>query len=157
MPTATDSESVIYINVVDQASGAVTSTQTYDIAVDFNFIGKLVCEVNTDKSCAVRHCQHEADGKVYGSYGPSNKLHTKAQSKRLLLRSEDEANSQISSRTYSRQLQTTSGAVPNPVVCLNLGDGMLFEINSPDHYPIYLKDSLINSNSAFDFGQFKDL
>ena len=104
MPTATDSESVIYINVVDQASGAVTSTQTYDIAVDFNFIGKLVCEVNTDKSCAVRHCQHEADGKVYGSYGPSNKLHTKAQSKRLLLRSEDEANSQISSRTYSRQL-----------------------------------------------------
>lgn len=34
---------------------------------------------------------------------------------------------------------------------------MLFEINSPDHYPIYLKDSLVNSNPAFDFGQFKDL
>ena len=43
------------------------------------------------------------------------------------------------------------------MICLNLGDGMLFEINSPDHYPVYLKDSLINSNPAFDFGQFKDL
>ncbi len=43
------------------------------------------------------------------------------------------------------------------MICLNLGDGMLFEINSPDHYPVYLKDSLINSNPAFDFGQFKAL
>ena len=80
MPTATDSESVIYLDVVDPVTGIVTSSQTYDIANDFTFIGKLVCEVNTDKSCAVRHCQHEADGKVYGSYSPSNKLHTQAQS-----------------------------------------------------------------------------
>ena len=80
MPTATDSESVIYLDVLDPSSGAVTSTQTVDIAANFNFFGKLVCEVNTDKSCAVRHCQHEADGKVYGSYGPSSKLHAYAQS-----------------------------------------------------------------------------
>ena len=84
MPTATDSQSQIYLDVKDPASGAVTSTQTFDIASSFNFIGKLVCEVNTDKSCAVRHCQHEADGKVFGSYNPSSKLHTAAQAARLL-------------------------------------------------------------------------
>ncbi len=63
----------------------MTGQQTYDIAADFNFIGKLVCEVNTDKSCALRHCQHEATGKVFGSYGPSSRLSTAAQATRILM------------------------------------------------------------------------
>ena len=58
MPTATDSESVIYIEIKDPLTGLVTGTQSYNVANDFEFIGKLACEINIDKSCALRHIQH---------------------------------------------------------------------------------------------------
>lgn len=31
---------------------------------------------------------------------------------------------------------------------------MLFTISDPTHYPVYLKDSVMNSNPSFDYGQF---
>jgi hypothetical protein len=31
---------------------------------------------------------------------------------------------------------------------------MLFSIRDPRHYPVYLKDSVMNSNPSFDYGQF---
>jgi hypothetical protein len=31
---------------------------------------------------------------------------------------------------------------------------MLFSIPTPYHYPIYMRDSVLNSNAQFDFGQF---
>ena len=31
---------------------------------------------------------------------------------------------------------------------------MLFTIRDPKHYPVYLKDSIMNSNPSFDYGQF---
>jgi len=31
---------------------------------------------------------------------------------------------------------------------------MLFQIRDPRHYPVYLKDSVMNSNPSFDYGQF---
>lgn len=43
-------------------------------------------------------------------------------------------------------------ALKNPVICLARGDSMIFTIRNPYHYPIYLKDSVINSNPSFDYG-----
>jgi hypothetical protein len=31
---------------------------------------------------------------------------------------------------------------------------MVFTITDPTHYPVYLKDSVMNSNPSFDFGAF---
>ena len=31
---------------------------------------------------------------------------------------------------------------------------MIFTIRDPNHYPVYLKDSVINSNPNFDYGAF---
>jgi len=43
-----------------------------------------------------------------------------------------------------------------PMVCLLLGEGLLFDVSS-GHYPVYVKDSLLNSNPDFDYGQFREL
>jgi len=37
------------------------------------------------------------------------------------------------------------------------GDSMLFTITDPYHYPVYLKDSVMNSNEEFDYGSFLTL
>jgi len=34
------------------------------------------------------------------------------------------------------------------------GDSIVFTIRDPNHYPVYLKDSVINSNPSFDYGAF---
>ena len=48
----------------------------------------------------------------------------------------------------------SKAALLNPVMCITLGDSMLFTITDPNHYPVYLKDSIMNSNPKFDYGQF---
>mmetsp|Transcript_6632 Transcript_6632/g.24821 ORF Transcript_6632/g.24821 Transcript_6632/m.24821 type:complete len:4721 (-) Transcript_6632:61-14223(-) len=48
--------------------------------------------------------------------------------------------------------------VEQPVVCLSLGSGMLWDVSgSRNDYPYYLKDSPINSNPDFDSGPFRSL
>ena len=68
-------------------------------------------------------------------------------------------NSSTASAYRSRQLlQTTAPllkTIPNPAVCLNNGDSMMFDVI--DAYPKYLKDSLLNTNKNFDAGSFREL
>jgi len=47
--------------------------------------------------------------------------------------------------------------ISNPVMCLELGETMIFTIDNYNHYPVYVKDSILNSNSNFDYGPFVDL
>lgn len=37
------------------------------------------------------------------------------------------------------------------------GDSFMFQIEDPTKYPVYMKDSVINSNPSFDYGSFIDL
>jgi|LauGreDrversion4_2_1035121.scaffolds.fasta_scaffold1660133_1 hypothetical protein len=46
----------------------------------------------------------------------------------------------------------SQAALKNPMFCLARGDSMIFTIRNPYHYPVYLKDSVINSNPSFDYG-----
>lgn len=41
-------------------------------------------------------------------------------------------------------------------MCLEPGDSASFEVSS-ESFPVYLKDSVLNSNAGFDFGEFEDL
>ena len=47
--------------------------------------------------------------------------------------------------------------MPNAVLCLNQGDSLLWEIESTAHYPVYVKDSLLNTDFEFDYGPFLEL
>jgi hypothetical protein len=59
-----------------------------------------------------------------------------------------------------RRLQSTADDaqfITNPVVCTTSGSAMLFDSLSEEKYPVYLKDSLLNTNQNFDYGQFTAL
>ena len=45
----------------------------------------------------------------------------------------------------------------NPVYCISQEDSFLFNIENPEHYPKYRRDSVINSNPTFDYGAFIEL
>lgn len=62
-----------------------------------------------------------------------------------------------SSSSGRRRLTSTSSSISNPMVCLNVGDGILFDLSTPLSYPIYLKDSMLNTNPSFDYGAFRAL
>ncbi len=56
----------------------------------------------------------------------------------------------------------TFESINNPIICINSGEGLMFQIiqdrtNSSLHYPVYVKDHLLNSNPSFDYGSFRQL
>lgn len=65
------------------------------------------------------------------------------------------------SKRRTRELQAQANvapdAIPNPVYCVTEGDNFMFNIESPKAYPVYQKNSVMNSNLKFDYGAFKDL
>ena len=70
--------------------------------------------------------------------------------RRLLLSNDTAADRRYLAETSSEP------ALVNPLVCLKLGDSILFQVNNK-HYPEYDKDSLLNTNKNFDYGAFRSL
>ena len=51
----------------------------------------------------------------------------------------------------------TSGVL-NPMICMLKGEGIMFDLSgSPESYPVYTKDSMLNTNPDFDYGAFRKL
>ena len=49
-------------------------------------------------------------------------------------------------------------SVTRPIVCLELGQGLVFNLPAgKTSYPVYVKDSFLNTNPAFDYGEFRTL
>ena len=59
-------------------------------------------------------------------------------------------------KTSGRRLATTAATILNPVICISLNETYIFSV-SKTHYPVYSKDSLLNSNPSFDYGAFSGL
>jgi len=61
-------------------------------------------------------------------------------------------------RHHSRRLaDEAKPKIFNPVYCIKQHDSFLFSIPSPDHHPIYMKNSVMNTNDVFDYGAFENL
>ncbi len=56
-----------------------------------------------------------------------------------------------------RQLaNVTALEIVNPIMCLHRNDSVAFDVSN-SIYPVYLKNSLLNTNPLFDYGPFRDL
>lgn len=58
--------------------------------------------------------------------------------------------------TSQRRRLTASTGILNPMLCLQKSDSILFSISGAS-YPVYMKDSLMNTNPSFDYGPFRSL
>ncbi|CDW74865.1 cast multi-domain protein [Stylonychia lemnae] len=124
--------------------------------------GSLSC-INEDTSlCQLVNLIQTAAGDFAADFTTSSALSTT--SKRVLFEefeqeNYDDTNSHFKYHKKRRNLQTAGqdNYIRNPVVCLTQGSALLFENLSKTHYPVYLKDSLINTNGAFDYSQFTNL
>jgi hypothetical protein len=56
----------------------------------------------------------------------------------------------------SNASQSSAASVTNPLVCLDLGDSIFFDL-SHGTYPKYQVNSLLNTNAEFDYGAFREL
>ena len=50
-----------------------------------------------------------------------------------------------------------SSYIANPVVCTTIGSALLFDNLNATTYPVYLVNSLLNTNINFDYGAFLNL
>jgi hypothetical protein len=106
-------------------------------------LGDMAC-CHTDAGCTMQAVEMSSDGKATGVVGfmPSEALAERRQRR-------------------GRNLQTTSDegvAVENPVICIQVGEAVLFDIEpGTQAFPEYHKSSLLNSNADFDYGAFRRL
>ena len=103
------------------------------------------------RECKARSVHFHTDGTIGSSYGLTPRLAAAYQTTLADGRLLDED-------SQRRFLQTVSSEeIVNPVMCIQEGDSVVFEIDGRGHYPVYQKDSLLNSNQNFDYAPFKIL
>lgn len=97
-----------------------------------------------------------------GSYGSTSYIKNKA--RRLLNELEETSNPLPKSywefEKKPRALATVSAdtaTISNPVICIENGDSIQFEITDYTHYPVYDENNILNSNTKFDYGPFIEL
>jgi hypothetical protein len=103
-------------------------------------------------------------GGFYGKYGAPSIVENTAKKLRMLQELDPKSHARLlasESRYYFEdhrelisEVDYTAASLKNPVICMNKGDSMLFTIRDPKHFPVYLKDSVMNSNPSFDYGAF---
>ena len=121
---------------VCDSTGNCTTVATSDID---GFHGSVSC-ISGD--CAT-HSMDVTSGSFAGVYGLAAAVETQARRMRRRKLLEDSSTS-------------SSSSISNPVVCIDAGDSVFFDVDSTN-YPTYMKDSLLNTNDDFDYGEFRDL
>ena len=139
------------ITIVDPAGGS----ETISVSEKPGFFGVANC-YTSGGTCKIVNADLGNEG-YKANYQPPGILSTRrgrlmGEGRRRLFLPKVDVNE-------TRELQTTgtSTGIRNPLFCLNLGDTMMFGMADSTHYPVYLKDSLINTNPDFDYGLFREL
>lgn len=56
---------------------------------------------------------------------------------------------------HRRQLTAPQGVIKQPTICIKVGASVVFDTDTTNKiYPVYQRNSLLNSNSNFDYGEF---
>lgn len=141
---------------VTDPSGA---TKLQDLTQVGDVYGDPACGAGGREDCTVRSAGQDASGAFLGGYSPpalvGEQRRLRSSKNRLL------SDGEFPHRELQAAGAETGGAriskVINPVYCIVAGSSFLFTISDPKHYPVYLRDSVLNTNPDFDYGAFLDL
>ena len=153
--------------VTTDANGNVTAT-VYRSELD-GTTGSITC---SGSACAVASMTVDASS-FAGNYGAGATLNEARRRRRKRRRATAvEANATSGKRSvleealasHSRRLEeddddgaaADDASIANPVVCIAHGTTMLFDVSN-DNYPVYVTNSLLNSNDDFDYSAFTSL
>lgn len=151
-------------SVTISKAGVITYTSstgvptTINLGGDSNAIGTLSC-ANED-GCKVSQTTN-SNGVFQGKYGTNDYIKNKV--RRLLNELDDTSKPPKSYWEFERKFRNLAtvnadtATISNPVVCLENGNSIMFEIKNYDNYPVYDENNILNSNAAFDYGPFIDL
>ncbi|KAL8431209.1 hypothetical protein Efla_000154 [Eimeria flavescens] len=131
--------------------GVLGRLQLTDFFANGRGLGHPSCPSRDSADCAIHFYITTKDG-IFGLYGTPPDLHgTIQRSGNRSVASLVEETPQWDSTTLE-----SAPAIKNPVHCLQLHDTVAWKMQ--EHiYPVYLKDSLLNSNNAIDLSPFSEL
>ena len=114
-----------------------TTQQTTNITqTKSNYLASTSCST---ASCKVHSATYTETG-PQGTYGvPANTQQT------------------YYSNSNRRRLDITSQGVTDALACIAAGDTFVFSLTPKNNFPVYLKNSLLNTNPTFDYSAFKEL
>lgn len=132
----------------------------------FNLMGSFTCTASSSRIYSIS----AANGTFSGIYGFGQTIASKASyslDRRLSVNILDSIyGSHSISDPFSTRLLASSNAIkfnasayprlPQPLVCISQNDSIVFDISSHE-YPVYRKDSLVNTNPNFDYSSFRNL
>ncbi len=128
------------ITITDPTSSTNTSISLSSLST---FYGNMSCPTT---SCKIASMSVSQSSGFSANYQPTTSV----------------VNAYKKSKTSSRLLEegrlltsASDTGITSPIVCLSMGDTMMFEIASSADYPVYDKDNLLNSNANFDYSAFE--
>lgn len=140
-------------------------TQEIDMTKGYGYFGSPSCSTS---NCTVHSTEMTSDGpeanfgvnskilsfyKVPDAYDPIDTTNT---TNTTGTTSNTTTTTNTTAGRQNRNLQVSSEGISNPVWCIKAGDTMLFSV-SRSNYPVYNKDSLLNTNRQFNYGAFSEL
>eukprot|EP00826_Nyctotherus_ovalis_P026103 TRINITY_DN2037_c0_g1_i12.p1 TRINITY_DN2037_c0_g1~~TRINITY_DN2037_c0_g1_i12.p1 ORF type:complete len:2031 (+),score=737.56 TRINITY_DN2037_c0_g1_i12:47-6094(+) len=148
MPAMTIDNGKIRIN---RADDVYNRNPTYISPKDLENFNADYMSCPSGKDCSTKSVHFDSNGRTGSSYGLSPRLASAYQ--RIL-----NGGRRLNAKASRRFLESVSSEeIVNPVMCIHQGDSVIFEIDGQGHYPVYQKDSLLNSNQNFDYAPFKIL
>jgi len=111
--------------------------------------GELKCTKQDTSKCKLNVLLKDAEtGDFIAAFQPDEGL--------AAIAADTEARNANITQEGRRRMQETQQVI-NPVVCIEEGGALLFGQVSIDNYPVYQKNSLLNSDPEFDFSAFLQL
>lgn len=140
--------------IVTSSTGIIKTVQFDDTA---GFSGRIASCPNTTTNCNVVAVVSYPDGNK-GEYDIGPALKSKVGIENIASRASQLFSSSRKYKTMQLSVSSASPGYVNPTLCLKQGDAALFDLSiDHTHFPVYQKDSLLNSNPNFDYGAFRAL
>ncbi|CBY12491.1 unnamed protein product [Oikopleura dioica] len=154
-------------NQIFSQSYGLCMTEDQSIDISENCCDQISLEVQSDGKIAAVNSAGEILESEFNAFGIDNVVDQLGDNFNVEFTVFDEeitgTRKLLSARKRRQATNSTAAYIDNPLICIPPGTAVVFENNIDNNdrvnsdYPVYVKDSTLNSNSEFDYGEFRIL